>query len=116
MSPATAQFVYRAARGKQWINQTRGIIEPQAFFRRENDLGGLSVAITPQAAAAWLTKLHGMIRIDVQKLSERGFTLVEGEGGHLNICEVPFNTPENCDAAFSCASEIIACCDIVPYP
>ncbi len=115
-------FVYRAARRKNWI--INGVVQEDAFRRRADlksdgsgerkDELGLSVAITPEGAAQHLD-CKGMIRIDVQKLTATGFSLV-ADGDHLVIPEPPFDTPDKFNEMIQAAAALVKCSEPVPYP
>jgi len=106
-------FLYRAARNKTWVAD--GVINEDAFRRRLTDNLGLSVSEKPEQAAASLKKCHGMIRLDVEKMSVYRYSTVPDED-HLSIPEPPFDTEENRSEVLKHASALIRCSEIIPWP
>ena len=106
-------FLYRAARKKTWV--AGGAISEDAFRRRPTDELGLSVAETPEQAAAALSKCHGMIRLDVEMLAAYGYSTVQDDD-HLSIPEPPFDTEESRSEVLRHASALIRCSEVIDWP
>jgi hypothetical protein len=107
------QYVYRAVRSKGWIKN--GVIQENAFRRRplnnpHPDTFGLSVDYTHEAAEARFQPSLGVIKLNLARLESIGLR-IEPHEDHANICEVPFDEPDNLSDVLRHARAIIGCCE-----